>query len=46
MRVEEERGKIDRLLDIYTRLCDGQIVNKQEIADRYCVNPRSIQRDM
>ena len=46
MEKEVERGKIERILDIYTRLNDGQVVNKQELADQYGVNARSIQRDM
>ena len=43
---ELKGGKIDRILGIYSKLMDGYIVNKQEEADRYGVNDRSIQRDI
>ena len=46
-RTEEiKNDKIQRILGIYTKLMDGQTVNKQEIAARYNVHPRSIQRDI
>lgn len=35
-----------RELDIYARLCDGKIINKQEEASKYEVTERSIQRDI
>lgn len=41
-----ETGKNDRVLDIYTRLLNGEIINKSEAAIRYGVNEKSIQRDM
>lgn len=46
-RTEEMKNdKIQRILGIYTKLMDGKTVNKQEIATRYNVHPRSIQRDI
>ena len=46
-RTEEiKNDKIQRILGIYTKLMDGKTVNKQEIAARYNVHPRSIQRDI
>lgn len=39
-------GKIGRVLGIYKRLLDGNLVNKGEEALRYGVNERSIQRDI
>ena len=41
-----KNDKIQRILGIYTKLMDGKTVNKQEIATRYNVHPRSIQRDI
>lgn len=43
---EIDYGKNNRILAIYTKLFNGQIVNKAEIAQMYNVNPRSIQRDL
>ena len=44
---EETRGdQIGRVLQIYSKLSDGYIVNKAEEAARYGVNERSIQRDI
>ena len=39
-------GKIERVLGIYTRLLNGQAVNRTKEAERYGVNERSIQRDI
>lgn len=39
-------GKNGRVLSIYTKLCEGSIINKKEEATRYGVNDRSIQRDI
>lgn len=39
-------GKMERVLGIYTRLINGQTVNKAEEARKYRVNERSIQRDI
>lgn len=44
---EDIRGdQIGRVLQIYSRLLDGYIINKAEEAVRYGVNERSIQRDI
>lgn len=40
------KDKIKRVLGIYTKLMDGNIVRKSEEALRYGVNERSIQRDI
>ena len=39
-------GKMERVLGIYTKLLNGQTVNKAKEAERYQVNDRSIQRDI
>lgn len=39
-------GKNDRILDIYTRLLNGEFINKAEAADCYGVNEKTIQRDL
>lgn len=39
-------GKNNRILSIYTKLLNGQIVKKAELAHIYGVNPKSIQRDL
>lgn len=41
-----ETGKKERILDLYTRLLNGEIINKFEAASRYGVNEKSIQRDI
>lgn len=38
--------KVDRILDIYTRLLSGKKVNLTEIAYEYRVSERSVQRDI
>jgi predicted DNA-binding transcriptional regulator YafY len=38
--------KHDRVLDIYNRLLNGEVINKQTLAEEYGVAPRSIQRDI
>ncbi len=43
--VDIDSGKITRILDIYSQLTDGKLVSKQEIATKYGVSSRSIQRD-
>ncbi|MBO5373184.1 MAG: WYL domain-containing protein [Lachnospiraceae bacterium] len=43
---KEDVDKIGRVLEIYTKLLNGAVINKEEEAQRYGVNPRSIQRDM
>lgn len=42
----EKNNKIERVLGIYTQLINGQVVKKSELALRYGVNERSIQRDI
>ena len=38
--------KAARLLAIYFRLADGEVLNKDAAAEAYRVSPRSIQRDI
>ena len=38
--------KIARVLDLYTKLMNGYLIRKDEEAERYGVNERSIQRDI
>ena len=42
----EDSGKIIRVLDLYQRLQNGEIINKSNAAVQYGVNERSIQRDI
>lgn len=44
--VGESTEKIERVLGIYTKLINGDIVNKAEEANHYGVNERSVQRDI
>jgi predicted DNA-binding transcriptional regulator YafY len=46
MLMDKEKDKIDRVLSIYHRLLNGEIVYKKEEANRYGVSTRSIQRDI
>ena len=41
-----KNDKIERVLGIYTKLLNGDIVKKPEEAQNYGVNERSIQRDI
>ncbi len=43
---EESYGKCFRVLDLYTRLMEGEMIVKREAADTYSINERSIQRDI
>lgn len=43
---EEKNGKIERVLELYTKLMNGDVVNKALSAQEYGVNERSIQRDI
>ena len=43
---DAKENQISRVLQIYSKLSDGYIVNKAEEASRYGVNERSIQRDI
>ena len=42
----EKNDKIQRVLSLYSRLMNGEIVNKSDMANLYGVNERSIQRDI
>lgn len=44
--MSENTDKVERVLGIYTKLLNGEIVNKTAEAQRYHVNERSIQRDI
>lgn len=46
MNEEMKSDQIGRVLQIYSKLTDGYVVNKAEEAVRYGVNERSIQRDI
>lgn len=41
-----EKDKIGRVLNIYSRLMNGELINKTEMASLYGVNERSVQRDI
>lgn len=38
--------KVERIISMYNRIMDGEVVNKAEEAKRFGVNERSIQRDL
>ena len=40
------KSKIERVLDLYTGLCEGRIINKAETALGFGVDGRTIQRDI
>lgn len=44
--MDENNGKLSRILAIYTRLLNEEVVNKSQEAVRYGVNEKSIQRDI
>lgn len=46
MKKETKSDQIGRVLQIYSRLSDGYVINKEKEARRYGVNERSIQRDI
>ncbi len=46
MSKQEPVHKHDRVLEIYTRLMEGEVIKKQDLAEKYGVSPRSIQRDI
>ena len=46
MRISMDNGKINRILDIYTKLIEGKLVNKMAEAQQYGVSVRTIQRDI
>lgn len=43
---EEQMNKANRILYIYSRLLQGQILKKSELAERMGVNEKTIQRDL
>ncbi len=43
---ESSAGKSDRLLQIYSRLVNGEILSKRNLAQQFRVTEKSIQRDM
>ncbi len=43
---KEKSSKNNRILDIYTRLSEGHIINKSQEAQKFGVDERSIQRDI
>ena len=46
LHVEESSNKHNRVLDLYNRLLSGEVLNNNQLALEYGVNPRSIQRDI
>lgn len=42
----DRQAKNLRTLDIYARLCEGKVLNKEEEAERFGVNERTLQRDL
>lgn len=38
--------KVERIINMYNRILDGEVINKAEEAERFQVNERSIQRDI
>ncbi|MCC8051417.1 MAG: WYL domain-containing protein [Clostridiales bacterium] len=44
--MEKSTKKHDRVLEIYSRLLAGEVVQKKQLAEEYGVAPRSIQRDI
>lgn len=37
--------KVERILNLYSRLAEGEVLNKSKEAARFEVNERSVQRD-
>lgn len=46
MEIEKSDDKVFRILTIYSRLCDGSLVNKADEANSFGVTERTIQRDL
>ena len=44
--METTVGKSERLLQIYSRLADGETLHKKDLAQQFHVTERSVQRDM
>ena len=38
-------SKSNRVLDLYQALQNGQVINKKEAAEQFCVNEKSIRAD-
>ena len=38
--------KVERIINLYNRLAEGEVLNKLDEAARFEVNERSIQRDL
>lgn len=43
---KEQEEQINRILDIYTKLCEGKMLNKAEEAQHFGVSERTIYRDV
>ena len=43
---KKEKDKVGRILTIYSKLMNGDVINKAEEARHFGVNERSIQRDI
>jgi len=39
-------SKNERILDLYTRFCEGKTISKSEEAERFAIDERSVQRDI
>lgn len=46
MSIEQSESKSTRILSIFSRLSEGKVLKKAELADEFHVNERSIQRDL
>lgn len=44
--MEDKRGKVTRILSIYERLNKGEIIIKSKEAEKFNVDPKTIQRDI
>ena len=38
--------KVERIINLYNRIIEGEVINKADEAERFGVNERSIQRDL
>lgn len=46
MDTANSASKYFRLIEMYLRLVDGEVLKKQDEAERYGIHPRSVQRDL
>ena len=46
MRKEGKKGKVQRILIMHRRLLQGETLNKHELSEEFCINERSVQRDI